>query len=98
MSVTTLGETFDPLACDKNSKLLPADLIPHIAQRTLKSGSQDLPKLRTVLDAALKHRMTTVEEIGAKLGSKAAEVAKGKKNPDPVTYRAVLSFVANLEA
>lgn len=97
MSVQDLASTFDPLACEKNSEPLPADLVPRIAERVLESGSQDLPKLRAVLDAAFKHKMTSVEEIDEELGPKAAAVAKGKKNPDPVTYRAVLGFVASLE-
>lgn len=97
MSAITLSSAFDPLAYEAKKDPIPSTLVPRMAERALEAGSNDLPALRVILGAALAHRMTTVEAIGEELGDKAKKVAKGKLNPDPVTYRAVLGFVANLE-
>ena len=92
-----LASTFDPLACEKKLDPIPADLVPLLAVRAMKQSPTDLPILRELLKSAIAHKMTSVEQISEELGLRAADVAKGKKNPDPVTHRAVLNFVANLE-
>lgn len=98
MSVVILGEAFDPLACEAKKDPLPSELVPRIAERELNASSNNITTLRSLLDAAFAHKMTTPEQIGEELGDKAKKVAKGKINPDPVTHRAVLGFVASLEA
>ena len=98
MSVQNLASTFDPLSCEKKGEPVPSEFVPRIAERELNASSHDITTLRALLDAAFAHKMTTPEEIGEELGDKAKKVAKGKINPDPVTHRAVLGFMASLEA
>ncbi len=97
MSDTDLTLAFDPISREKKSEPLPADLVPVMAQRAIDKGDRDNHTLRLILEAAIAHKMTSIQDIGEALGSKAVEVAKGK-NPDPATHREVMRHLATLAA
>ncbi|MFA5592110.1 MAG: hypothetical protein WC989_02215 [Micavibrio sp.] len=99
-----LNEDFNPAVADafydlrpqlEGSKKLSLDLVPDVAQRTLKNFSPAM--FNVVYNTAISEGLTTEQTIKDMFGRDVLLVLKSpKKNPSPAQCRTILQFISTL--
>ncbi len=88
---------YDPRTPEKQPEYLPVDLVPHMAERSVRA-TPPRETFQIIYRTAIDMGMTSEQKISEIVGRDGLETLRSKKSdPSPTLRRLVLEFIATLD-